>query len=182
MSSNTSVETSMVPWLHFDGGDHLLFQSLAPTSKGAIAGACIVLVLLSLFERWVAASRALLESQWKRNALALLSGRGSEQLPETCCDETKSDVVDVQEVPSSPAGSSSSLAASPSKSTMRTIPPFIASHDIPRGAIHALQALLSYALMLSVMTFQAAYLLSVVFGLGLGEVLFGRMGGRSHIH
>ena len=31
-------------------------------------------------------------------------------------------------------------------------------------------------------TFQAAYLLSIVFGLGLGEVLFGRMGGRMHLH
>ena len=29
--------------------------------------------------------------------------------------------------------------------------PFIASHDIPRGAIYAVQALLGYALMLSVM-------------------------------
>ncbi|KZP32306.1 hypothetical protein FIBSPDRAFT_907384 [Athelia psychrophila] len=164
----------MVPWLHFDGGDHLLFQSLAPTSKGAIAGACIVLVLLSLFERWVAASRALLESQWKRNVCPV-------HWP-SYPDVDPSNSPRPAEVPSSPAGSSSSLAASPSKSTMRTIPPFIASHDIPRGAIHALQALLSYALMLSVMTFQAAYLLSVVFGLGLGEVLFGRMGGRSHIH
>ena len=33
----------------------------------------------------------------------------------------------------------------------RTIPPFIASHDIPRGALYAFQALLMYALMLAVM-------------------------------
>lgn len=66
MSSNTSVTTSMIPWLHFDGGDHLIFQSLAPTSKGAIAGACIILVLLSLLERWIAGSRAVLESKWRK--------------------------------------------------------------------------------------------------------------------
>ena len=35
--------------------------------------------------------------------------------------------------------------------TTRTIPPFIASHDIPRGALYAFQALLMYALMLAVM-------------------------------
>lgn len=33
----------------------------------------------------------------------------------------------------------------------RTIPPFVLSHDVVRGALHSLQALLSYALMLAVM-------------------------------
>ncbi|KAF7972699.1 hypothetical protein HWV62_17272 [Athelia sp. TMB] len=173
MSSNTSVETSMIPWLHFTGGDHLLFHSLTPTSKGSIAGACIVLVVLSLLERWIAGSRAVLEARWRKNALAMLSGRGrsSEQLPENCCDDdAKSDVITEAQA--------ASVASSPAQ-PLRTIPPFIAAHDLPRGAIHALQALIGYALML---TFQAAYLLSIVFGLGLGEVFFGRMGGRMHLH
>jgi len=51
--------------------------------------------------------------------------------------------------------------------------PFTPAQNIPRGAIHALQALLGYFLMLAVMTFQAGYLISVVIGLGLGEILFG---------
>lgn len=33
----------------------------------------------------------------------------------------------------------------------RTVPPFIASHDVPRGALFALQSLLFYILMLAVM-------------------------------
>lgn len=33
----------------------------------------------------------------------------------------------------------------------RMIAPFVAAHDIPRGAIHALQALLSYAFMMAIM-------------------------------
>lgn len=33
----------------------------------------------------------------------------------------------------------------------RSLPPFILSHDLPRGAIFALQSLLAYALMLAVM-------------------------------
>lgn len=33
----------------------------------------------------------------------------------------------------------------------RTVPPFIAAHDVSRGAIHALQALLGYILMLAAM-------------------------------
>ena len=35
--------------------------------------------------------------------------------------------------------------------TPRTLPPFIASHDVPRGIAFALQAVLAYALMLAVM-------------------------------
>lgn len=54
------------------------------------------------------------------------------------------------------------------------------SHDLPRGVLYALQALLAYLLMLSVMTFQAAYIIAIVLGLGLGEVLFGRLGGRDN--
>lgn len=38
-----------------------------------------------------------------------------------------------------------------SHTSARVIVPFIAAHDIPRGAIYALQAFLSYALMLAVM-------------------------------
>lgn len=43
-------------------------------------------------------------------------------------------------------GSSAPLRRAP-----RTIPPFIPAHDIPRGALYAFQALLTYALMLAVM-------------------------------
>ncbi|KIM88492.1 hypothetical protein PILCRDRAFT_814390 [Piloderma croceum F 1598] len=50
---------------------------------------------------------------------------------------------------------------------------FTPAQNIPRGAIHALQALLGYFLMLAVMTFQAGYLIFIVVGLGLGEILFG---------
>ena len=75
----------------------------------------------------------------------MLSGRGrsSEQLPENCCDDdAKSEVITEVQVPS---------VASSQAQSIRTIPPFIAAHDLPRGAIHALQALIGYALMLSVM-------------------------------
>lgn len=56
----------MVPWLHFTSGDHLFFKSWHPESAGAIAGACIGLVLLALFERWLSATRSVLEAHWRR--------------------------------------------------------------------------------------------------------------------
>jgi hypothetical protein len=76
--------------------------------------------------------------------------------------------------------------------------PFVIAYDIPRGALFALQVLLGYLLMLAVMylpcaictecrsdnphrTFQAAYIISIIFGLGIGETLFARVGGsRGH--
>lgn len=77
----------------------------------------------------------------------------------------------------------------------RTITPFIATHDIPRGILYSLQMFMMYLLMLAVMcaqslymfslllkyssrTFQAAFFISIVVGLGIGEMLFGRLVGR----
>jgi solute carrier family 31 (copper transporter), member 1 len=77
----------------------------------------------------------------------------------------------------------------------RTIPPFIAAHDVPRGILYSLQMFMMYLLMLAVMyaqslfmfsllleydsrTFQAAFFISIVLGLGIGEILFGRLTGR----
>lgn len=61
--------------------------------------------------------------------------------------------TDIQSVSRTNLSSPSRLRKTP-----RMIAPFIASHDIPRGAIHALQALLGYALMLAVMYAPLFYL------------------------
>ena len=58
----------------------------------------------------------------------------------------------MQSVEQSPSGDSShekslNITTIPS----RTIPPFIFAYDVPRGLIHAAQALLTYVLMLCVM-------------------------------
>ncbi|KAJ6529456.1 CTR copper uptake transporter [Mycena vulgaris] len=55
-------------------------------------------------------------------------------------------------------------------------PPFNLARDGARGAMHALQALVGFAFMLAVMTFQAAFIIAIVLGLGVGEMLFGRYG------
>ncbi|KAJ7722396.1 copper transporter [Mycena metata] len=53
-------------------------------------------------------------------------------------------------------------------------PPFVPAHDLLRGALHTLQAAFGFAFMLAVMTFQAGFIISIVLGLGIGEMLFGR--------
>lgn len=53
-SSSSGSMSMMVPYLHFTGGDYLFFDTLAPTSNGAIAGACLALAVLAILERAVA--------------------------------------------------------------------------------------------------------------------------------
>ncbi|KAJ7495622.1 CTR copper uptake transporter, partial [Mycena latifolia] len=67
--------------------------------------------------------------------------------------------------------------AGPNPKSRLQAPPFVLAHDVPRGALYALQALLGYAFMLVVMMFQAAYIIALVAGLGVGEMLFGRYAG-----
>nr|XP_018259286.1 uncharacterized protein I303_08214 [Kwoniella dejecticola CBS 10117]OBR81444.1 hypothetical protein I303_08214 [Kwoniella dejecticola CBS 10117] len=58
--------------------------------------------------------------------------------------------------------------------------PFRWGVDLPRGLLQALQVLIHYLLMLVVMTFNIWWIISVVVGSGVGEMLFGRFG-SSHV-
>lgn len=186
-TTNMSMNGMMVPWLHFTGGDNLLFKAWSPSSHGAIAGACIGLVFLAVLERLVSGLRGVLEAHWKKRALALMSSSSpSSPSPSDACHIPSSPPSlkgqppdEVEEVNTGVLTSQGSVR---SQRLPRTVPPFIASHDVPRGALFALQSLLFYILMLAVMTFQAAFLISIIVGLAVGEVLSGRLGGgKGHI-
>lgn len=177
MPQGSTSSMMMVPYLHFTGGDYLFFQTWRPTSSGAIAGACIGLALLGILDRWIAASRSVLQNHWQQKSLALISQRGA-ALPSGNSLSEKSEFLDVNlgvQVESKQA------VSNPPSIVKRTIPPFIAKIDVPRGLIHACQSLLGYILMLAVMTFNAAFIISIILGLGIGEVIFGRMGNRQNV-
>lgn len=72
-SDNSSVTMMgmMTPWLHFTGGDNLFFKSLAPNSKGAIAGAALVLFFVAIFGRFLAANRIACELEWRERCVIL---------------------------------------------------------------------------------------------------------------
>ncbi|KAJ8084266.1 hypothetical protein PM082_003034 [Marasmius tenuissimus] len=166
-SGGVSMMSMMTPWLHFNASDDtLLFKSLRPRSPGAIAGACIALIAVSLLERWLSGVRAKLEAYWRTRSLSAKK----HDSPASSSDGTDEKVT----------GEDFSRTSA-RKASRRTVAPFIARYDVPRGTLFSLQALLGYILMLSVMTFQAAFIISIVVGLGLGEMLFGRMGNaRGH--
>jgi solute carrier family 31 (copper transporter), member 1 len=65
-SSNSSM--MMTPYLHFMTGDYLYLKTWHPTSTGAVAGACIGLVVLALFDRWLAATRGVLDLRWRQRS------------------------------------------------------------------------------------------------------------------
>ena len=55
------------------------------------------------------------------------------------------------------------------------IAPFVLSRELARGGFMFFHSLISYVLMLIVMTFNAGFILSLVIGLGVGEFLVGRV-------
>ncbi|CAL1697512.1 unnamed protein product [Somion occarium] len=159
----------MLPYLHFTpGGDTLWFLGWVPTSAGAMVGTCIGLFLLGIVERWVAACRALMEIHWNKRAQIVRSDRLNARGLPVASEKAQPD-LDLKH-------SLSSLTAKELKKavTMRDVPPFILAHDLMRGILHVGQAGLQFAFMLAVMTFQVGFILSLVIGLGVGEMLFGR--------
>lgn len=206
-STATVMSDMMTPWLHFAGGDFLYFSGVHPSSHGALAAASIVLFLLALAERWLFAFRGYMEAHWRArldfnqsngstplnylfSANAILRQHNSE-----VHESDRSDLLEGK----NEGGSSGVVAPSARKMRTRTIAPFIAQQDIPRGLLHALQAFFTYTLMLAVMfvlffsvlrhlaltskrTFQAAYIIAIIAGLGIGEMAFGRIAEGSGVH
>jgi hypothetical protein len=149
----------MIPWLHFTPGDTLLFQNWVPTERGPIFGACFGLFMLAILDRWLAALRRFMEAWWSEQfvlcfalhqsantfdrARVIVARRFVQLDEQTPSEEDKNGT-------SSEVRSSSGSRRLPPLSRHR-IPPFIASHDLARGAFVVFQTAITYALMLTVM-------------------------------
>ncbi|KAH8093106.1 Ctr copper transporter family-domain-containing protein [Cristinia sonorae] len=154
----------MLTYFHFTTGDNLWFLGWVPKSTGSMIGACIGLFLLAILDRWIAACRAVMEMHWAKRAMILQSDRlNARGLPASASE--------VEKLRSSAASTSEQFM---NALTMRTIPPFVFWHDFTRGVIYLGQSALQFAFMLAVMTFQLGFIFSIVIGLGVGEMLFGR--------
>ncbi|KAF8126326.1 CTR copper uptake transporter, partial [Boletus edulis] len=153
---------NMLPYLHLTPGDTVWFIGWVPTSAGAMVGTCIGLFMLSIVERWVAVCLELAEQHWTERTSNLIIGRSD-------------DIVS----PGSSTASSSLLVPEKFK---WGLPPFVPEFDITRGVLFTAQKFLQILLMLTVMTFQFAFVVSIAIGSGVGEVLFGRFLTSSHEH
>lgn len=156
-ASSSRMDTVM-PYLHFKGGDNLFFKSWHPSSGGAIARACIVLVVVAVIERLIFAIRGAMEARWRRryglrdslaDFIRILASALALTAPTVERDGFPSEepVAEDKEISEDERGST----RSPIAQRGRTIPPFVFSNDVARGALYSLQALLTYTLMLAVM-------------------------------
>lgn len=160
MDGSMSLATgNMTPYLHFTPGDVLWFQGWVPKSPGAMFGACLGLFLLAIVERWIAAIRSLAEAYWRKRAQLI----ARKELA-AASEDSKKPLNSLTPARPSAAGIIGS----------RTALPFIPAHDIPRGLLHMGQTAFGFAFMLAVMTSQVGFIFSIILGLGVGEMLFGR--------
>jgi len=168
----TLASGMMRPYLHFTPGDTLWFLGWVPQSTGAMVGACIGLFMLALLDRWVSAMRNVAEAHWARRAQLLLMKQGNLRDSKTTSSES-SNVYHCDD-DNDDKNKKIAKAGILGQFNTRTIPPFIPSHDIARGLIQAVQSAFIFVFMLAVMTYQAAFILAIIVGMGVGETLFGR--------
>ncbi|KAF7297801.1 hypothetical protein MKEN_01403800 [Mycena kentingensis (nom. inval.)] len=149
-TSDSMSMMMMKAYLHFTPGDTLIFDTLTPTSAGAVFGACLVLFVIAVGERaLLAASRGWAQGRAARSQRLLRAY------------EFSGDAKD------------GTAPATPAPAPRRT--PFILTHELSRGFLAGAQMTLHYLLMLVVMTFNAAFIISVLLGVFVGEVAFGRL-------
>lgn len=160
----------MIPYLHFTPGDALFFKEWVPKSSGAVAGACVGLFVLAILQRCISGMRGVMDQHWKQRSDAIVAARFV-RMRESASSTDK--------VSEGSGCCATEAAAAPAPRP--TLPPFILPHELARGGMQILQSFFGYALMLAVMTFNAAYIISILLGLGVGEVLFGRFAhGMAH--
>ncbi|KAJ7622496.1 Ctr copper transporter [Roridomyces roridus] len=157
-SDNSTMSTTMTmmmkPYLHFTRGDTLLFDTIVPTSAGAIFGACLILFLISVGERYLRAVVRGVERRFTER---------SKHLETKYHFDVTADSADQD--PTAPA------PTCPPAAPQR----FILSHEVSRGVLAGLQSTLHYLLMLIAMTFNAAFIISIILGVVVGEIAFGRL-------
>lgn len=140
------MSSMMVPWLHIAGGDTLFFNGIAPSSKGAITGAAIFLFFLSVLDRFVSASRGVMEVHWKKRYAFIF--------PSSTHYFSATEYSRLSTIPLDQGNDEHDSLVKENAGKLyarRSIPPFTPSIDVSRGVFQATQALLHYALMLAVM-------------------------------
>ncbi|KAJ7021887.1 Ctr copper transporter [Mycena alexandri] len=144
----------MKSYLHFTGGDTVLFATIVPTSHGAIFATCLVFFLVSIGDRYLRAAVRGAERHFAQRSVVLPR---------------------ITPIQTHRTYSGADTPATEAKGAAVVSQRFILSNELTRGALAVLQSTLHYLLMLVVMTFNAAYIISVILGVAVGEFVFGRL-------
>jgi solute carrier family 31 (copper transporter), member 1 len=159
---------NMIMYLHFTIGDNLWFLGWAPSTAGAMAGACIGLFMLATAERWLVAMRGVMEEHWSIRFVPFPHFFLSIFPLPMFCSSTR--LYSAQIALSNKLNNVSAVAKStsweertnPSSSDAAQsrfgwlwhhaqAPPLILAHDIPRGILQIVIASINFLFMLTVM-------------------------------
>ncbi|KAG5635702.1 hypothetical protein H0H81_010350 [Sphagnurus paluster] len=148
------AHSHMTAFLHVHPfSDALWFQGWVAARPRAVLGACVGLFLLGVAERWVAAVRRGVEG-----GIA-----GGMRLR-----EAKKDAA--------PAPMKGNVILDTILLRNGTAEPFVATHAWARFVLHAFHAGFAALGMLTLMTFQVLFIVSLALGAGFGEMMYGRLG------
>jgi len=136
----------MKNFFHFEVGDVFYIRQFELTTAPIILGACAVVFVFAVLERAVSAGRAVMERKF-------LSKFSRQRIA----------------LESDPKGGSLSVIH-----LNGYVPPFMFRRELARGGMFAVQASLTYLIMLAIMTFHVSIILAVIVGSATGEFLFGR--------
>jgi solute carrier family 31 (copper transporter), member 1 len=148
---------NMVMYLHFQIFDNLWFYGWAPSTAGAMAGACIGIFMLAIAERWLVAMRGVMEEHWSTRFVLFPTSFPQFLPPPMFCSSTRPYSAKIAlsnklNNNSAVGRTNPSSAAAQSRSWHHAqAPPFIIAHDIPRGIFQIAIASINFLLMLTVM-------------------------------
>ncbi|KAK9345212.1 Ctr copper transporter family-domain-containing protein [Lipomyces starkeyi] len=162
--SSTSMPLSSMSSMSFHTSifDFLFSRGWTPSSRGQYAGTCIFLIVLAVIYRMTHVLKHRTERYLNARARQLARNIATAHLN-----------MDLN------AGSfekSAGVATTEPERPLqfRNVRPWRVSMDIPLSLIQLVLSGVAYLLMLAVMTFNVGYFLSVLGGIFLGELLFGR--------
>ncbi|KAI9809296.1 MAG: hypothetical protein M1825_002587 [Sarcosagium campestre] len=179
-SSSSSSSTDMSQMMHstfFTSTTTPLYSTAwTPGSTGSYAGSCFFLIVLAIVFRALFAFKHVLERRWLDQRLnrryVVVAGRPTEA-------QRISEDADAE------AESKATLLVSPNgveehvrvvRRHARPVLPWSLRVDLPRAALLTVLIGIGYLLMLAVMTYNVGYFLSILAGVFIGEVAFGRYG------
>ncbi|OCK84745.1 putative Ctr copper transporter [Lepidopterella palustris CBS 459.81] len=164
------MDASQMSMTFFASTTTPLFSSQwTPKSAGAYAGTCIFLIILAFLLRGTLTLKHFLEHKWleqaKRRRYVVVADRTpiSERISSDA--DSKTAVLTVNGVEESVK-----VVHSP----IPQVQPWRFSVDLPRAALVTIMGGVGYLLMLAVMTFNVGYFMSVLAGIFIGELAFGR--------
>ncbi|KAF2135847.1 uncharacterized protein K452DRAFT_238608 [Aplosporella prunicola CBS 121167] len=154
----------------FDSPFTSLFSNQwTPKNKGTYAGTCIFLIVLAVAYRLLLVGKQKLEERWLNQAINRRYVVVADRQPES------------ERIEKDPDSKDAVLSANGVEEHVKMVrakacgaQPWRFSVDLPRAALVTVQVGVGYLLMLSVMTLNVGYFLSVLGGTFLGEVILGR--------